>query len=73
VLVYDTEPLTEDMEIVGPITARLFAATSAHDTDWMIRLARDYRWLYAQHVLQAHEGCDFGFLRRSSDVAASPA
>jgi putative CocE/NonD family hydrolase len=39
VLVYETEPLTEDMEIVGPITARLFAATSAHDTDWMIRLA----------------------------------
>jgi putative CocE/NonD family hydrolase len=38
VLVYDTPELTEDVEIVGPITARLFAATSGRDTDWMIRL-----------------------------------
>ena len=38
VLVYDTPALTEDFEVVGPITARLFAATSARDTDWMIRL-----------------------------------
>ena len=39
VLVYDTTELTEDMEIVGPISARLFAATSRRDTDWMIRLS----------------------------------
>ena len=39
VLVYDTPKLTEEVEIVGPITARLFAATSARDTDWMIRLS----------------------------------
>lgn len=39
VLVYDSPELTEDVELVGPITARLFAATSARDTDWMIRLA----------------------------------
>ncbi len=39
VLVYDTPELTEDVEVVGPITAKLFAATSAHDTDWMVRLA----------------------------------
>ena len=39
VLVYDTPVLTEDVEVVGPITARLFAATSGRDTDWMIRLA----------------------------------
>jgi len=38
VLVYDTPVLTEDVEIVGPITAQLFAATSGTDTDWMIRL-----------------------------------
>lgn len=38
VLVYDTAELTEDVEIIGPITAKLFAATSANDTDWMIRL-----------------------------------
>ncbi len=39
VLVYDTAELTEDVELVGPISARLFAATSCRDTDWMIRLS----------------------------------
>jgi putative CocE/NonD family hydrolase len=38
VLVYSTPQLKEDVEVVGPITATLFAATSAHDTDWMMRL-----------------------------------
>jgi len=39
VVVYDTPKLAEDVELVGPIQARLFAATNAHDTDWMIRLS----------------------------------
>ncbi len=39
VLVYDTAELTEGVEIIGPISAQLFAATSGHDTDWMIRLS----------------------------------
>jgi putative CocE/NonD family hydrolase len=39
VLVYTTPVLTEDVEVVGPITAKLFAATSAKDTDWMVRLS----------------------------------
>lgn len=38
VLIYSTPPLEEEVEVVGPITAKLFAATSARDTDWMIRL-----------------------------------
>lgn len=38
VLVYTTPPLTEDTEITGPVTAKLYAATSARDTDWMVRL-----------------------------------
>jgi putative CocE/NonD family hydrolase len=38
VLVYTTPPLDQEVEVVGPITARLFAATSARDTDWMVRL-----------------------------------
>jgi putative CocE/NonD family hydrolase len=38
VLVYATPPLTEDVEVTGPVTAKLFAATSARDTDWMVRL-----------------------------------
>jgi putative CocE/NonD family hydrolase len=38
VLVYTTPPLSEDVEVTGPIEARLFAATLARDTDWMVRL-----------------------------------
>jgi putative CocE/NonD family hydrolase len=38
VLVYTTPPLTEDVEVTGPVEARLYAATSARDTDWMVRL-----------------------------------
>ena len=38
VLVYTTPQLTEDVEVTGPIKAVLYAATSAHDTDWMMRL-----------------------------------
>jgi len=39
VLVYNTPVLEEDVELVGPITAKLYAATSRPDTDWMIRLS----------------------------------
>jgi putative CocE/NonD family hydrolase len=38
VLVYTTPPLTEDVEVTGPVEAKLYAATSARDTDWMVRL-----------------------------------
>ena len=38
VLVYSTPPLEEEVEVTGPIEAKLFAATSARDTDWMMRL-----------------------------------
>jgi putative CocE/NonD family hydrolase len=38
VLVYTTPPLEEEIEVTGPITAKLYAATSARDTDWMVRL-----------------------------------
>jgi putative CocE/NonD family hydrolase len=39
VLVYTTPVLAEDVEVIGPITARLYAATSARDTDWMLRIS----------------------------------
>jgi putative CocE/NonD family hydrolase len=38
VLVYTTPPLAEAVEVTGPIEATLYAATSARDTDWMVRL-----------------------------------
>jgi putative CocE/NonD family hydrolase len=38
VLTYSTSTLEEDVEITGPISATLFAATSARDTDCMMKL-----------------------------------
>ena len=38
VLVYETEPLTEDVTIAGPIVASLEAATSGTDADWVVKL-----------------------------------
>lgn len=57
VLVYQTPPLETATEITGPITAKLYAATSAKDTDWMIRLVDvhpdGYGALLADAVLRA--------------------
>jgi putative CocE/NonD family hydrolase len=38
VLVYQTSPLESPIEVTGPIEVTLYAATSARDTDWMVRL-----------------------------------
>ncbi|HEX6544574.1 MAG TPA: CocE/NonD family hydrolase, partial [Ktedonobacterales bacterium] len=38
VLVYVTEPLTEDIEVTGPIKMDLYAASSAPDTDFTAKL-----------------------------------
>lgn len=38
VLVYQTQPLSSPVEVLGPVEAILYAATSARDTDWMLRL-----------------------------------
>jgi len=62
VLVYSTPVLERDVELVGPITARLFAATSARDTDWMVRLVDvhpDGRALFlGEGVLRARHRSD---------------
>jgi uncharacterized protein len=38
VLIYSTPPLPEAVEVTGPITVKLFAASSAPDTDWTAKL-----------------------------------
>jgi putative CocE/NonD family hydrolase len=38
VLVYTTEPLADDLEVTGPITLTLYAATSTPDTDFVATL-----------------------------------
>lgn len=37
-LVYTSEPLEEDIAIAGDVYAVLYAASSARDTDWVVRL-----------------------------------
>ncbi len=39
ILVYDTEPLTDSLTFAGPISAVLYASSSAKDTDWFVRLS----------------------------------
>ena len=38
VLVYTTAPLTEPLEVIGPVTMKLWAASSAPDTDFTAKL-----------------------------------
>jgi putative CocE/NonD family hydrolase len=42
VLVFQTEPLAEDVEVVGPIVIRLYAASSSVDTDFTAKLVDVY-------------------------------
>lgn len=42
VLVYQTEPLTEDITLAGPLLAQLFVATSGSDADWVVKLIDVY-------------------------------
>ncbi len=42
VLVYTTEPLDHDLEVTGPVTAKLFVVTSVKDTDFTVKLVDVY-------------------------------
>jgi len=42
VLVYQTEPLTEEVTIAGPIVARLHVSTTGSDADWVVKLIDVY-------------------------------
>lgn len=42
VLVFQTEPLSEDVEVVGPIEVKLFVSTTARDTDFTAKLIDVY-------------------------------
>ena len=42
VLVYQTEPLEEDLTIAGPITASLQVSTTGTDSDWVVKLIDVY-------------------------------
>jgi putative CocE/NonD family hydrolase len=42
VLSYETEPLAQDLDVVGSIVAQLFASTSGTDCDWIVKLIDVY-------------------------------
>lgn len=42
VLVYETEPLSEDLTFVGPLEATLHVSTSGTDSDWVVKLIDVY-------------------------------
>jgi putative CocE/NonD family hydrolase len=42
VLSYETAPLTEDVVVAGSVVAKLFAATTGTDADWVVRLIDVY-------------------------------
>lgn len=42
VLTYTSDELAEDLTVVGPVRAVLFALSSAPDTDWVVRLCDVY-------------------------------
>ena len=66
VLCYTTEPLAADVEVIGPITVILHAATDGLDTDWTAKLVDVSRTGYAMNL------CD-GILRaRYHDSFADP-
>lgn len=50
VLVYSTPVLEQDVEVTGPIMVRLWAASSAPDTDFVARLVDVYPDGYAQNL-----------------------
>lgn len=51
VLVYTSEPLTEPLELIGPIRMRLHATSSAPDTDFVARLLDVHPSGFAQRLI----------------------
>lgn len=68
ILVYQTDLLDEDVAVVGPITVRLHAATSAVDTDFVVNLSDANPTARTGGLLVA-EGARRG---RIGDVEADP-
>jgi len=52
VLVYTSAPLESDLEVTGPVIVKLFASTSAPDTDYTARLIDHYPGGYAQNICE---------------------
>jgi uncharacterized protein len=49
-LVFTSQPLSKPIEVTGPMSATLWAATDAHDTDWIVMLLDVFPDGHAQRV-----------------------
>ncbi|HVW68179.1 MAG TPA: CocE/NonD family hydrolase [Steroidobacteraceae bacterium] len=68
VLVYTTPALREPLEVTGPIRVKLFAASSAADTDWTAKLVDVHPDGYAQNL---QDGIVRARYRRGKDQPAA--
>ena len=59
ILVYTSEPLEQDMEVTGPVDFKLYAASSAVDTDWTATLSDLHPDGQAIHVCEGIRGARF--------------
>ena len=50
VLVYTSEPLAADLEVTGPITAEIWASSSAKDTDFVVKIMDVHPDGYSQNI-----------------------
>lgn len=69
VLVFTGPVLTETVEVTGPIRATLYAASSAPDTDWVVRLVDVHPDGYARNI---QDGIIRARFRGGKADAASP-
>jgi len=71
VLTWQTEELTEDVTLAGQVTAKLFAATTGSDADWIVKLIdvypQEYRedWKLSGYELMIADEIFRGRYRRS--------
>ncbi len=59
VLVYTTAPLTEDVEVTGPVSAILYVSSTAVDTDFTATLSDVYPDGRAVHICEGIRGARF--------------
>jgi hypothetical protein len=52
VLVYSTPTLNDELDVTGPVTVKLFASTSARDTDFWAQLADVFPNGYSMHLTE---------------------
>ena len=72
VLVYTSEPLAADLEVTGPITAEIWASSSAKDTDFVVKITDVYPDGYSQNITPPLSGILRARYRESESSPNAP-